>query len=273
MRNLLNFLARYDNLIIFLLLEGIAIYLVVTRNNYQNSRVLKNVRVLTIGVEKRITNTRAYLNLHDINTKIAQENVALRNNMEKMIKGESQLFLTVSDTILKQQYIYTSAEIVNNSINRQKNFFTLNKGKKQGILVDMAVAGPDGVAGIIVSSSDNFSVAMSLLNLDFRLSARMKSNGYFGSLSWDGRDYRYAILNEIPQHVVINEGDTIETTGYSAIFPEGIHVGVASNFEKVGGDFYKIRVLLASDFKKLNYVSIIGNLKRIEQKEIEKSFQ
>ena len=91
---------------------------------------------------------------------------------------------------------------------------------------------------------------MSLLNLDFRLSARMKSNGYFGSLSWDGRDYRYAILNEIPQHVNINIGDTVETTSYSAIFPEGILVGVVSDFEKTGGDFYKIRVITFNRFQK-----------------------
>jgi rod shape-determining protein MreC len=273
MKNLLNFLARYNNLIIFLLLEGIAIYLVVTGNYYQNLRVLKSVRVMTIGVEKRISNTRSYLNLHEINTKIAQENVNLRNRLEKITNSESQPFLSVSDTILQQQYIYTSAEIVNNSTNRQKNFFTLNKGKKQGINVDMAVTSPDGVAGIIVSSSDNFSVAMSLLNLDFRLSARMRSNGFFGSLSWDGRDFRYAILNEIPQHVIINIGDTVQTTGFSAIFPEGVLVGLVSDFEKTGGDFYQIRVRLSTDFKKLNYVNIIGNLKRTEQKEIEKLYQ
>jgi rod shape-determining protein MreC len=124
-----------------------------------------------------------------------------------------------------------------------------------------------------VSSSDNFSVAMSLLNLDFRLSVRIKSNGYFGSLSWDGRDYRYAILNEIPQHVIVNKGDTIETTGYSAIFPEGKMVGVVSDFEKTGGDFYKIMILLSTDFKRLNYVNVIGNLRKTEQKELEKSYQ
>jgi rod shape-determining protein MreC len=273
MKNLLNFLARYNNLIIFLLLEGLAIYLVVTGNDYQNLRVLKSVRLITAGVEKRISNTRSYLNLHDINTKIAQENVSLRNRLERTIKSQSQGIVSVTDTISGQQYVYTSAELVDNSTNRQKNFFTLNKGKKQGVDVDMAVTSPDGAAGIIVSSSDNFSVAMSLLNIDFRLSTRMKSNGFFGSLSWDGRDYRYAVLNEIPQHVDMIVGDTVQTTGFSAIFPEGVMVGVVSDFEKTGGDFYKIRVELSTDFKKLNYVNVIGNLKRTEQKEIEKSYQ
>ncbi|MBA4322369.1 MAG: rod shape-determining protein MreC, partial [Odoribacter sp.] len=204
---------------------------------------------------------------------IARENVILRNRLEMMTKGANQPSFQVSDTIFSQQYIYTGAEIVNNSTNRQKNFFTLNKGKKQGVDTNMAVISADGIAGIIVTSAENFSVAMSLLNLDFRLSARLKSSGYFGSLSWDGRDPRYAILSEIPQHVVISEGDTVETTGYSAIFPEGVLAGVVIDFEKTGGDFYKIRVLLATDFRKLDHVSIIGNLRRTEQKRLEQSYQ
>jgi rod shape-determining protein MreC len=114
---------------------------------------------------------------------------------------------------------------------------------------------------------------MSLLNLDFKVSARIKSNGYFGSLNWDGRDYRYAILSEIPQHVSVNVGDTIETTGYSAIFPEGVMVGTVSDFEKRGGDFYKITISLMTDFKKLHFVDIIGNMKKTERLELEKLFQ
>ena len=128
----------------------------------------------------------------------------------------------------------------------------------------------EGVAGVIVGCSENYSVAMSLLNLDFKLSVRLKSNGYFGSLSWDGRDYRHAILSEIPQHVSVNVGDTVETTGYSAIFPEGLMIGTVSDFEKMGGDFYKINVPLTTDFKKLHFVDVIGNLKKTEQLELEK---
>ena len=155
----------------------------------------------------------------------------------------------------------------------QKNFFTINKGELQGVKVDMAVISANSVAGVIVGCSKNYSVAMSLLNLDFKLSARIKSNGYFGSLSWDGRDYRYAVLSEIPQHVIVNVGDTIETTGYSAIFPEGVLVGTVSDYEKFGGDFYKITIFLLTDFKKLHFVDVIGNLKKTEQLELEKLFK
>jgi rod shape-determining protein MreC len=137
----------------------------------------------------------------------------------------------------------------------------------------MAVTSYDGVAGVIVGSSDNFSVAMSLLNIDFRLSVRLRSSGYFGSLSWDGRDPGHAVLSEIPQHLNLSVGDTVETTGYSAIFPEGLMVGTISDFRKPGGDFYVIRIELKTDFKKLHFVDVIGNLKRKEKVELENQFK
>jgi len=269
MRNLLTFLARFNNLILFLLLEVIAVYLVATSNDYHNSRMVKGVRGVTLVAEKKITDSRNYFRLRKINSDLAEENAALRNNFERLVQADTIHVFSVSDTILKQQYEYITSEIVSNSVNRQKNFFTVNKGSSQGVKTDMAVISPDGVAGIIVSTSENYSVAMSLLNIDFRLSSRIKSSGYFGSLTWDGRDYRYALLNDIPQHVVINEGDTVETTSYSAIFPGGIMVGIISEFERSGSDFYKIRVTLSTDFRKLSPVTIIKNIRQEEQINLE----
>jgi rod shape-determining protein MreC len=273
MRNLLNFLIRFNNLFIFLILEGITFYLLATGNTYHNTRVVNGIRGLTYSIESKINNTRNYLNLREINSKLAEENLALRNNIEHLVRGENSILLSVYDTVYRQQYTHASAEVIENEVNRQKNFFTIDKGRAQGISTDMAVTSSDCVAGVIVGCSENYSVAMSLLNLDFRLSVRIKSNGYFGSLSWDGRDYRHAILSEIPQHISVSAGDTIETTGYSAIFPEGMKVGTIDNFERRGGDFYKITVSLFTDFKKLHFVDVIGNLKKAEKMELEKQFK
>jgi len=273
MRNLLNFLAKYNHLIVFLVLEGIALYMLGTANNYHNTRIVKGIRGLTAGFEKRVSNARSYFHLREISQSLSRENASLKTTIERLTQKDDHLFFSVADTIRHQHYTYTSAEVVNNSVNRQKNFFTINKGKMQGMSVDMAVISGDCVAGVVVGCSNNYSVAMSLLNLDFRLSARLKSNGYFGSLSWDGKDYRHAILSEIPQHVTFGIGDTIETTSYSAVFPEGIVIGTVSDFEKSGGDFYTIKVKLANDFRKLRFVSVVGNLMREEQLELEKQFQ
>lgn len=273
MRNLLNFLARYNHLIIFLILEGLSIYFLTTRNNYHNTRVVKGVRGITSGIETRIQNAKNYFHLSDINQAVAYENVTLRNHLDILKNKQNLQFISVNDTLYHQLYQYTPAEVINNSVTRQKNFFTINKGSNQGITVDMAVISDNGIAGVVVGCSGNFSVAMSLINLDFRVSARLKSNGYFGSLSWDGKDYNHALLTEIPQHVTFGIGDTIETTGYTALFPEGIMIGTVSGFEKSGGDFYVIRVLLNTDFKKLHFVSVAGNLRKKEQLELENSIK
>ncbi len=273
MRNLLNFLAKYNNLIIFLFLESISLYLLSTGNNYHNTQVVKGIRSITTGIEEKVSNTRNYLHLREINQALALENASLKNSLGQLNKQGNQVFFSVSDTNFHQLYQYTSAEVINNEVNRQKNFFTLNKGTREGMAVDMAVTSGDGVAGIIVGCSRNFSVAMSLLNVNFKLSARLKSSGNFGSLGWDGNDWNYAILSEIPQDVTFGIGDTVETTGFSALFPEGIMIGTVSGFEKSGGDFYKIRVLLKTDFRKIHFVSVISNLRKIEQLELEKQFR
>ncbi len=273
MRNLLNFLARYNNLIIFLILEGIALYLLSSGNSYHNTRIVKAIRNLTTGIELRMSNARVYFSLRDISQSLANENAALRNALSRQERNDRDTFSTVNDTIHVQKYTFTSARVIDNSVNRQKNFFTIDKGRRQGLSVNMAVLSGNSVAGIIMGCSDNFSVVMSVLNIDFRLSARIKSAGYFGSLAWDGRNSEHATLSEIPQHVTFGIGDTIETTGYSAVFPEGILIGTVNNMEKSGSDFYTIDVRLATDFRKLHYVTVVGNLMKKEQNELESRFQ
>jgi len=276
MRNLLNSFARYNNILIFLILEGIAYSLLTTGNSYHNIQAVKSFRGLTIGIEKILSNTRSYFHLREDVEILSGENSRLRNRVEQMEQlGQKtdSIFFSVNDSVYRQQYTWTSAEVINNSVNRQKNFFTLNKGFNHDLATDMAVISEDGIAGVIVGCSSNYSVAMSLLNIDFRLSARIRSNGYFGSLTWDGRDNSHAILSEIPQHVNIIAGDTVETTGYSAIFPEGLMVGIIDEIRKSGSDFYSISVLLKTDFRKLHFVNVIGNLSKTEQQELEKQFQ
>ena len=53
----------------------------------------------------------------------------------------------------------------------------------------------------------------------------MLGSSYFGTLSWNGRNARFANLDELPRHVEFEKGDTIVTSGYSAIFPSGVVVG------------------------------------------------
>lgn len=273
MRSLLNFLLKYHNIFLLLLLEVAAFYMLANNTSYHNTKITNSLRGAEAAMQEIAANFSEYFKLREINYTLSVENTQLRNKLERTYSNSEISFFAVDDSLQRQQYVYTQADVVNQSFTKQKNFFTLSRGTVHGIDEGMAVVGPDGIAGVIVGVSKNFSVAMSLLNLDFRLSARFRKNGYFGSLNWEGLNKSVMSLDEIPHHLQVNIGDTIETSGFSAFFPADLMVGVVSRFDEKDGDFYNIDVKLATDFHNLTYVYIIGNLKRYEQITLEERIE
>ncbi len=269
MRSLINFLKRFGNILLFLVLELLAVYLLAAKPNYHNIKLAKALNGTTAAVNKQLDRAADYFSLKEVNRQLARENEKLKNTLQRVYRDSEIKTFSVTDTVYRQQYIYIQAEVVNNSVNKQKNFITLNRGKNSGIEEDMAVSSSRGIVGIIVEAGRNYSIAMSVLNLEFRLSARLRKNSYFGSLTWDGLDENSLVLNEIPSHVNVSVGDTIETTGFSAVFPEGIMVGTVSDVEGGGGDFYSIRVKPSTEFRKLNNVYVIVNLDKEDQLQLE----
>jgi len=270
MRNLIRFILTYHFFILFLIFEALALTLLFNYNHFQRAKFINSSQRVTGLVYAKIDVLNEYLSLKETNQQLAIENAKLNNILQRAYRSDEIFFYRETDTTHRQQYWYTSARIINNSINKQHNFLTLNKGSEDGIRPEMAVVAPNGIVGVVNGVSKNFSTVMSLLNTNLRVSVKVKKNNAFGSLSWDGINHREAILNEIPYHIDIAEGDTIITSGFSTIYPEGILIGVIKDFEVKGGNFYVIRVQLSTDFKRLTYVSVVRNLKRDEQLELEK---
>jgi len=269
MRSLLRIIIIYHFQILFVILEVVSISLLLNHNNFQKARFLNLTQSITGRIYDKINNTTAYLSLKKTNYRLSEENAKLKNILERTYRSDELFFFGESDSIHHQHYFYTSAKVINQTVNKQHNFLTLNKGSDVGIRPEMGVVSPNGVIGIVVGVSKQFSTVISLLNLDFRVSAKLAKNNYFGSLHWDGKDYRKVKLDEIPYHIDVNVGDTVITSGYSSIFPEGIIIGTVSNSEVKGGNFYEIEIDLSVDFKSLVYVELIGNLQRKEQIELE----
>jgi len=269
MRSLLNFLLRFKTLILFVVLEASALVMITTTHNYHQTVFYGISRNINGFIARRVEKGTYYFRLKQVNEELVRENTILRKRIEGLTSAPPEGFAEVRDTVSGVNYTYLSARVISNSVNKQKNFITLDRGARHGVAVGMGVASPSGVVGVVVGVSGNYSVVMSLLNTDFRLSASIASNDYFGSLAWDGTNYRYARLSEIPHHVEISEGDTIVTSGFSAIFPAGLMAGTLTGDQKRGGDFVSLKVLLSVDFKKLTNVYVIGNLKKEERLNLE----
>lgn len=249
----------------FLALEFISFVLIVSFNNYQRVSFFNSSNNLAGTIYEKFSNLDDYFSLSRTNARLAAENASLRKQLQAQIMKQDQSPRMRPDTVDAPEYIFTSAKVISNSTNKQFNYITLNKGSRHGIRQDMGIINDQGVVGVITNVSPNYSTGLSLLNRRLSIPAKIKKNNYFGALVWDGEHYNTADLKEIPFHIIVNVGDTVETSGYSNIFPEGIMIGTIKKFDvESGTNFYNIKVELATNFKTLKYVEVVQNTKRDE---------
>lgn len=277
MRKLLDFLIRKRHWFLFILLEIFSLMLIYRNNAYQRNIIFSSANVLTGHIASVSGYVTSYLNLREINKELLERNGQLEMELLNLqdqvdvLKADTVLFTSFApDSTEELPYSFVMAEVVNNSVTHLSNYITVNKGRKEGIAPDMGVVSERGVVGIVSTVSEHFAVIIPLLNPKFRLSCKVLGSSYFGSMTWNGRSVQYANLDELPRHVEFQKGDTIVTSGYSAVFPSGLIVGTVSDFEKQHDDnFYSLEVKLAADFHALNNVRIIKNYHQAERVAIE----
>ncbi len=270
MINLFRFLWKHINFIFFLLFEIFCVYLIVSNNSFQKARFVSSSNYVAGNIYSTITSIREYFYLKETNEALALENARLHNITRDVFARNSTQVYLVKDSVFKQQYQYINAKITNNSVNKRNNYLTLNRGSSSGIGPEMAVISSNGIVGITKDVSENFTSVLSVLNKNAKISAKIKKNNYFGSLSWDGRDYRLGIFIDIPTHVNITVGDTIVTNAFSDIFPENILIGKIESFDiKPGDNFFTIIVRFSTNFKNVTHVYVVTNIMKEERKKLE----
>ncbi len=224
---------------------------------------------VTSGVYSAANSVTGYFYLRSINDDLQQrladlelENINLRRRLQR---ADERLLDSVAPDPALEPYEFITARVINNSIIRPNNFITLDRGELDGIRPEMGVIDQNGIVGIVNVVGPHTSRIISMLNSDLRLSCKVKGSDAFGSLVWDGRSPRQAVLEELPRHVEFSPGDTIITSGYSVVFPEGIPVGtVVEQLRDADDNFYSLRINLLTDFAQLSTVRVIRNFMKDE---------
>jgi len=270
MRNLIRFLSKNSFIFIFIFLLFISFVFLVKNNNYQNSKVFNSSNFLIGNLYSTINNVNEYFNLKEVNAELAEQNAKLQT---MQIGTFTKIFGTTvnfDDTTYSQKYVYTSAKAINNSTNKRENYITIDKGSLNGIKAGMGVVSPKGVIGTVKNVSENFCSVMSILHEKNAISAKIKKSGYIGSLVWKLGNYRIAQVKDIPNHVELHKGDTIITSGYSLVYPEGVVIGVIKDFNlEEGSNFYNINIEFSVDYKQLSHVFIVKSWMKVEQEKLE----
>jgi len=239
-------------------------------NPYHRSTILNSSEYVFASTYQALDKVKNYLVLNEINQNLSKENSALKNNSIEYFRKSFDQNIIYRDSSYEQEYAFHPVKVIRNTTHFRNNYMTLNRGELNGVRKGMGVVSNQGVLGIIIETSKRFSVAMSILNKNSRISARVKKNGYFGSVVWTGQNYRIGMLNEIPNHVSLLEGDTIVTSGFSGIFPENVPIGtVQSVTRKKGSGFLEVEILFTQDYRNLSFGHVVKYLQDLERSKIE----
>lgn len=271
MRHILAFIWKHNFFFLFLVLEILSVVLLVNKSYYQRAVITNLTDRFTGSINSTYSSITGYFYLKQENDRLATENAVLWQSLKHGLVTTDTLTTQLVDTLNRQTYRYSVAKVVSNSTGNRNNYIMLNKGKHHGIEHDMAVISPNGIVGTVVSVSDNFSWVMSVLNKHSKVSARIDRLGQMGTVLWQGQNPDKGSLTDIPVHVKVIKGDTIYTSGFSHIFPEGVMVGTVETIKvKEGDHFYDIGFKWSADLNGLSYVYIVKNLFREEQVELSK---
>lgn len=270
MRNLLLFLWRYNFFIYFLLLEVFCIYQIAQNSNFHRASFVNSTNRVSAKLNTGVSAVAEYINLKETNEALSRQNAALKSILPGTFYIDSVNRQVLNDMLHHQQYEFMTAKVVNNSINRRNNYLTLDRGSLQGVKPEMGVICADGIVGIVKDVSEHYCSVISFLHKDSRVSARIKKNGFIGSLVWEGYDEQIATLKDIAKHVKLAKGDTIVTSSFSTIFPDGIMIGRIDYVNAgTGNNFQDVKVKLSTPFGSLTYVYLVSNLMKEEQLKLE----
>ena len=275
MRNLLNFLLKYNHWFLFILLEVISFVLLFRFNHYQHSVYFSSANAVAGKVYEVSGGITSYFHLKSVNEdlldrimELEQQNHNLEDALGRHLSDSTEL--NSIRNLPNTDYQVFKARVINNSLNLVDNYITLNRGSKDGIRPEMGVVDGNGVVGIVYDTSSHYSRVISVLNSKSSNSCKIVGSEYFGYLKWEYGDSRYAYLKDLPRHAEFNLGDTVVTSGYSTVFPEGIMIGTVDDMaDSNDGLSYLLKVKLATDFGKVSEVRVIARTGQHEQKELE----
>lgn len=265
MQQIINFIIRNKNFLLSLLLFSISMVLTIQTHSYHKSKFFNSANFLTGGIYNSMNNFTGYLNLKSQNQVLAEENSRLKKRLYNSKNKKDSTYIDTSS--YKDIYKFTVANIIRNTYSGSNNVILLNKGKKHGLKEDLGVISSKGIVGVIDGTSKNYATVVSILSTTSKISAQLKKTNHYGSLIWDTKSPHYVQLTDIPKIAPVKKGDTIITSGYSAIFPKGVPIGVIHNFKlDAAENYYEINVKLFNDMTNLEHVYTIENVEAREIK-------
>ncbi|MDH7445471.1 rod shape-determining protein MreC [Aquimarina sp. 2201CG14-23] len=269
MQQIINFLIRNKNFLLFLLLLLLSLLLTIQSHSYHKSKFISSTNFLTGGIYGWRHSISDYFGLKKENDRLLEENEHLRNQIS-WLSNDTIVNKYVDTTSFNKPFTFIKGIVFKNDYSKMDNYILINKGEKDGIQPDMGVITDKGIVGIVENTSNNYSRVISILNSNSRINAGLKKSNQYGSLVWNGKNPNIVQLETIPRQAILKKGDTIITNGRSTIFPRGIGIGTILNYKlDQNQSYYLIDVQLFNDMTNIGFVYSIKSNDAPEIKSLE----
>ncbi len=253
MRNLLLLFTRFGHVLLFLIFQLICLFLIINYNKTQNDIWVNSVNVFSGSINEKIQNFSNYTHLKELNDSLQQENARLHAEAINYRNfREANLFNTFQGDSSLMEYNLVPVNLCSKTTHLRNNYFTLCQGKNDGLRKRMGIITEKGVVGIITNCTERFCKSIYVINSQSRINAQIKTKEYEGRVQWESSDQRELTMYSIPKFANVEIGDTIETSGRSTVFPEGIPIGIVSDIEILEGQSeYRIDVRMFEDLSRI----------------------
>jgi len=255
---------------VFIALEVLSVVLISNNSVVQHSQIASAIQSVNNFFLDKQSKLDEFTGLRQENAKLAQENASLRLKVEELSLRIEEYPAPDSAWQAQSRYAFLAAKVINNTVNRQHNFLILDKGSSDGVAEGMGVITSRGVIGVISSCDERYCRVKSLLDVDQKISGKLVKDNNLGLVIWGGRSTSTVSMTEIPTHTDIAPGDTVVTSGYSAIFPQGIPIGRV-DVSKSDGVSVVATLSLFENFHSLQYVYIVKDADMATIKELEEN--
>jgi len=270
MQTFIAFFKRFSIFFFFVLLQIIALPTYLQYSSFPKSQFLTSASSISGNMYSWKAKLLGYFSLEESNKLLKVENAMLRKKISGDLYQVNRNTYKIVDTSFEQQYEYISARIINSTVTKRNNYFTLDCGSLQGVVRGMGVFSPNGIIGIVHNTSSHYSVVKSLLTQNINIDVEIEGAGLFGFLKWNGKSPLKGTITGVSNDAKIKKGARVVTRETLGLFPRGLIVGYVESFSVLEGKpLWDITIKFNENYSRVKEVYVIKNLLLPERKILE----
>ena len=193
-------------------------------------------------------------NVKEKNLVLVQDQIEL-NNLRELYALDNKI----------PGYDKVAARVIGKGSGNWFSTFTIDKGSRDGILVDMNVICGNGLVGIVTDVTDNTATVRSIIDGNSNVTGMLVTSSDTCNVRGDLElmDSGYIHLEYMQKDVDVSDCDMIVTSNISDKYIQGILIGYVKNITEDANSLTQSGYLVpAVDFERLTEVLVIMQLKK-----------